>query len=70
MILSISNGKLLLTLQILTIQIKYNGKSTIDYSKEEDFTTLFFLTQNDSYDTFESKYDNSIKLLFAKEDCK
>ena len=70
MTLSISNGKILSTLQILTIQIKYNDKSTINYLKEEDFTTLFFLTQNDSYDTFESKDDSSIKLLFAKEDCK
>ena len=54
----------------LIIQIKYNGKSAIDYLKEEDFTTLFFLTENDSCDTFESKDDSLIKLLFAKENCK
>ena len=54
----------------LASQIKYYGKSVIDYLKEEYFTTLFFLTENDSCDTFESKDDSSIKLLFAKEDCK
>ena len=68
--LSILNGNLCSTLQILTIQIKYNGKSTIDYLEEDDFTTLFFSTHNDSCNTFESKDDSSIKLLFAKENCK
>jgi len=42
----------------------------MNYLGGEDFTTLFFLTQNDSCDTFESKDDSLIKLLFAKEDCK
>jgi len=51
MTLSISNGKLILTLQILTIQIKYNDKRIIDYPKEEVFTKIFFSTQNDGYDT-------------------
>ena len=52
------------------IQIKYNGKSVIDYLKEECFVTLFSLTENDTCDTFKSKDDSSIKLLFAKENCK
>ena len=50
--------------------MKYNGKSVIDYLKEEDFMTLFSLTENDTCDTFKSKDDNSIKLLFVKENCK
>ena len=50
----------------MTIQIKYNGKSVINYLEEEDFTTLFSLTENDSCDTFKSKEDSSIKLLFVK----
>ena len=54
----------------LMIQIKYNSKSVIDYLKEEDFTTLFSLTENDTYDTFKSKDNSLIKLLFAKENCK
>lgn len=31
---------------------------------------LFSLTENDSCDTFKSKDDSSIKLLFGKENCK
>lgn len=54
----------------LIIQIKYNGKSVIDYLEEEDFMTLFFLTENNSCDTFESKEDSSIKLPFAKDNYK
>jgi len=64
------NLKLLSTLEILMIQIKYNGKKVIDYVKEECFVTLFFSTENDTFDTFKSKDDSSIKLLFAKENCK
>ena len=60
----ISNRKLLSALQILTIQIKYMTKSTINHLEEEDFTTLFFLTQNDSYDTFCIKTVVWFKLLF------
>jgi len=62
--------KLLSTLEILMIQIKYNGKSVIDCLKEEFFVILFFLNKNDTCDTFKSKYDNSIKLLFTKDNCK
>ena len=47
-------------------QIKHTRKSVIDYLKEEDFTTLFFLTEKNSCDTFKSKDDSLIKLLFAK----
>ena len=54
----------------LTIQIKYNGKSVINYQKEEDSTTLFSFTENDTCDTFKPKDNSSIKLLFAKENCK
>jgi len=32
--------------------------------------TLFFLIENDTCDTFKSKYDGLIKLLLAKENCK
>ena len=67
---AISNSKLLSTLEILMIQIKYNGKSEIDCLKEECFVILFFLTENDTCDTFKSKDDSSIKLLFAHENCK
>jgi len=35
-------------------------KSTIKYLEEKEFTTLFFLTQNDSYDTFLHQNDSSI----------
>lgn len=52
------------------IQIKYNSKSVVDYIKEEDYTALFSLTENDTCDTFKSKDDSSIKLLFVKENCK
>ena len=48
------------------IQIKYNGKSVIDYIKEEEFTTLFSLIENDTCDTSESKDDSLIKLLLCK----
>jgi len=58
--------KLLSTLEILLIQIKYNGKNVIDYQQEEDF----YLTENDACDTFKSTYNSSIKLLFAKENYK
>lgn len=34
------------------IQIKYNGKSVIDYLKEEYFVILLFLTENDTCETF------------------
>ena len=54
----------------LMIQIKYNGKSVINYLKEEDFMTLFSLTENDTCNTFKSEDDSSIKLLFAKENYK
>ena len=67
---AILNLKLLSTLEILMIQIKYNGKSVIDYLKEEFFVTLFFLIEKDTCDTFKSKDDSSIKLLFAKDNCK
>lgn len=57
-------------LEILLIQIKYNGKSVIDCQKEEDFMALFSLTKNDTCNTFKSKDNSSTKLLFAKENCK
>ena len=50
------------------IQIKYNGKSAINYLKEEFFMALFFLTENNTCNTFKSKDDNSIKLLLNKRE--
>ena len=43
------------------IQVKYNGKSVINYLKEECLVTLFFLIENDTCDTFNQRREETNK---------